>query len=110
MYGKIVDGAVQPAPRDFDTGKGKVIYGFNKNPLLMEKYGYKPLVENIPDHDPNLYEPKFKDYIENENNIVVNYIIIAKELSSEAQIQDLQEQLSAMQEALDFLLFQNTRA
>ena len=52
MYGKVVNGKIVYAPDNYTRPDGTLIIGFNTNEELMQRYGYKEIVEHNTDYDP----------------------------------------------------------
>ena len=48
MYAKLIDGALQYAPKNFLTESGQYISNFNNNEDLMIKYGFKEVIDVRP--------------------------------------------------------------
>ena len=63
MYGKLIDGALEVAPKNYTT-ENNTILNFNLDEDLMREYGYKPVIESEkPDY------PYTVSYEEDENEI-----------------------------------------
>ena len=83
MYGKLNGEGVEYAPINYETEDGNLILNFNKNEQLMTQYGYKMVIEQIPEYDINIERIYEKEYIENEDNIMIIYETIKIEPTNE---------------------------
>lgn len=68
-YGKLEDGKINYAPRNFITEDGQTILNFNSNEELMLEYGFKPIQEADKPYYP--YSISYK-----ETKLVIKEIII----------------------------------
>ena len=75
MYGKLVDGKLMYAKEYFVCEDGSTIINFNNNEKLMMAYGFKPVVNEIPEYDVENEYVTIKRYVEKERIIVINYEI-----------------------------------
>lgn len=115
MYGKLTNNKLEYAPINYITDEGRMIFNFNKNIDIMKKYGFKEIINTIPEYDINTKEIIRDGFTETENNISINYTIIDKienPLNTEEQLEllkkqniELINQINTMQEVLDFMLF-----
>ena len=76
MYGKLNGEGVEYAPINYETDDGNLILNFNKNEQLMIQYGYKMVIEQIPEYDINTQRIYVSKYIENRNSIIIIYEVI----------------------------------
>lgn len=72
MYAKLISNKLTYAPKNFNTGDN-LILNFNKNMNLMKKYGFKEVVDVKPNFDSSTHYLTVDNYIENEDNIIINY-------------------------------------
>ena len=97
LYAKIeADNMLVYAPIDYMTPDNKMIYNFNSDKALMEKYGFKEVIDVIPSYDSTTQEVEFGGYIDTETAITVQYHIVPKPqepLILEEQIAMLQKQM-----------------
>lgn len=70
FYGKLVDGALQPAPREF-IEDGKRIIGFTD--AFLRERGYKPVTYGAYPQDDGEYQPS---YTETDAEILQNWIAV----------------------------------
>lgn len=117
MHGKLKDGKLIYAPLNY-FDNGKVIFNFNKNTEIMITNGFKKVIDVLPEYNPDTQIIITSSYVETEYNITINYTVEEKSPEPptlEEQVEDLKnknnnlsEQLSSMQEILDFLLLNNS--
>lgn len=70
FYGKLINGVVEYAPKNYITDDGKTILNLDKNPKLLNKLGYKLIVDkSTPDYDPS-YQDISSEWIEEDTQIV----------------------------------------
>ena len=87
MYGKLINGAIKYAPVNYLTEDNKMIFNFNTNVDVMKEYGFKEVINVVPSYDANIQTLTMDGYIEDADTITVKYVITAKPLSKEEQIQ-----------------------
>lgn len=75
MYGKLINGVLYTPPRDLVTDEGKVIIDFDTNEELLKQMGYKLVTRNIPEYDPTTQKLILGSHSEDDNNIIINYIV-----------------------------------
>ena len=73
MYGKVVNGKIVYAPDNYTRPDGTLIIGFNTNEELMQRYGYKEIVEHNTDYDPVTEELYISNIQEDTTVIDVYY-------------------------------------
>lgn len=109
LYAKIeADNMLVYAPIDYMTPDNKMIYNFNSDKALMEKYGFKEVIDVTPSYDSTTQEIEFGGYTETETAITVQYHVVSKpqEPSTlEEQITGLRKQMLSIinAEVLDSL-------
>ena len=83
------------------TPDNKMIYNFNSDKALMEKYGFKEVIDVIPSYDFTTQEIEFGGYTETETAITVQYHVVPKPqepLTLEEKIAELQKQTEKIAE------------
>lgn len=79
MYGKMNKGYLEYAPSDLKTDNG-ILLNFNTNEELMKQYGYKEIIDILPEYDEG-YQYLFRgEPTENDDNITINYEIREKNI------------------------------
>lgn len=98
MYGKLINNILHYAPKNYTTESGNLIVNFNQNEELLKEYGYKKVTNNKPDYDRNTQTVRVDGYDENETDIVINYIVVDRDLtdSIENRVIALEDGMSAM--------------
>lgn len=104
MYGKMNGKGVEYAPINYETEDGNLILNFNKNEQLMTQYGYKMVIEQIPEYDMNIERIYEKEYIEYEDNIIIIYEKIKIEPTNEQIVTDKLIELEQTASSLNFQL------
>ena len=97
MFGKLIDGQLQYAQKNYDSEDGLIV-NFNTNEDVMKKYGFKPVTNVQPDYDLELEYLSVSGYTEEEDFIVVNYEIKEKNIDidelKEKRVKESKEQLA----------------
>ena len=74
-YGVLLDGQLIYAKEYFVCEDGNIIINFNQNEKLMRAYGFKVVIDEVPNYDLENEYVVISGYIEKENVIVINYEI-----------------------------------
>ena len=93
MYAKLENNKLVYAPRNFKDEN--IILNFNKNTSLMKQYGFKEVIDIKPEYDNTTHYISVSGYVENENNIIINYVVNVIE---ENQEPTLEEQIAELKE------------
>lgn len=88
MYGKLIDGVLKYAPTNYLTENGKMILNFNTNTEVMLENGFKEIINVVPSYDANTQVVTMDSYTEEDTTITVNYVVTAKPLSKEEQLEN----------------------
>ena len=88
MYGKLIDGVIKYAPTNYLTENGKMILNFNTNIEVMLENGFKEIINVVPSYDANTQVVTMDSYTEGDTTITVNYVVIAKPLTKEEQLEN----------------------
>lgn len=97
MYAKLKNNNLTYAQKNFDTGVN-LILNFNKNVELMKQYGFKEVIDNKPDYDSSTQYLSVDGYVENEDNIVINYKINEIEINNEPTLEERVAELERINE------------
>lgn len=62
LYGKLIEGVLHYAPKTYTLEDGRIICNFNNSPVLMKRYGFKELKNEIPDYDPEIENIDIEGY------------------------------------------------
>ena len=88
MYGKLIDGVIKYAPTNYLTENGKLIFNFNTNIEVMLENGFKEIINVVPSYDANTQVVTRDSYTEEDTTITVNYVVTAKPLTKEEQLEN----------------------
>lgn len=88
MYGKLIDGVIKYAPTNYLTENGKMILNFNTNIEVMLENGFKEIINVVPSYDANTQVVTMDSYTEEDTTITVNYVVTAKPLTKEEQLEN----------------------
>ena len=88
MYGKLIDGVIKYAPTNYLTENGKMILNFNTNTEVMLENGFKEIINVVPSYDANTQVVTMDSYTEEATTITVNYVLTAKPLTKEEQLEN----------------------
>ena len=88
MYGKLIDGVLKYAPTNYLTDNGKMIFNFNTNIEVMLENGFKEIINVVPSYDANTQVVTMDSYTEEATTITVNYVVTAKPLTKEEQLEN----------------------
>ena len=88
MYGKLIDGVLKYAPTNYLTENGKMILNFNTNIEVMLENGFKEIINVVPSYDANTQVVTMDSYTEEATTITVNYVVTAKPLTKEEQLEN----------------------
>lgn len=103
MYGKLVSGQLCYPPVDLIVDD-KVILNFDTNEALLEQYGYKLVIREIPEYDKDTQYLSISGYSENDTQIFTNYVVVNKNLDPEEQlkqkIKELEDETKMLKECL----------
>ena len=88
MYGKLIDGVIKYAPTNYLTENGKMILNFNTNTEVMLENGFKEIINVVPSYDANTQVVTRDSYTEEDTTITVNYVVTAKPLTKEEQLEN----------------------
>ena len=91
MYGKLIDGKLVYAPKNYLTDDNRMIFNFNNNVELMKNNGFKEVEDIVPSYDATTHYVIKVGYNEGEDKIVVNYEILEKELTYAEKLMSQQE-------------------
>ena len=86
LYGKLIDGVLEYAPKTYTLEDGRIICNFSNSPALMKRYGYKPIVDVQPEYDINIEYVIIVGYEETEENIIVKYTVKTIETMEEVDV------------------------
>ena len=88
MYGKLINGVIKYAPTNYLTENGRMILNFNTNIEVMVENGFKEIINVVPSYDANTQVVTMDSYTEGDTTITVNYVVTAKPLTKEEQLEN----------------------
>lgn len=88
MYGKVIGDVIKYAPTNYLTDDNKMIFNFNKNVEAMIANGFKEVINIVPSYDANTQVVTRDSYTEEATTITVNYVVTAKPLTKEEQLEN----------------------
>ena len=91
MYGKLIDGKLVYAPKNYLTDDNRMIFNFNNNVELMKNNGFKEVEDIVPSYDATTHYVIKVGYDEGEDKIIVNYEVLEKELTYAEKLVSQQE-------------------
>lgn len=99
-YAILNNGVLEYAPVNYKTSNGNLIVNFNKNVVLMKKYGYKEVINQTPPYNEETEYIVISGYTETENNIQIIYEVKQKEVEDSIfdKINNLTEKLVKIEE------------
>lgn len=80
MYGKLIDGVLNLAPKNY-IKDGKTICNFDKSITLLTREGYKEIILTEPDYDKSTHVCTVSGYEDRGDYIKCIYILKEKELN-----------------------------
>ena len=107
VYGKLSNGILRYAPKDYITIDQVVIENFNENEELLLEYGYKFIVDNKPEYNPETQYLTLQGYTELDESIICLYEVHDKpkeEPTLEEQISDLKTEIEILNDAMQELI------
>ncbi|WP_294402664.1 hypothetical protein [uncultured Clostridium sp.] len=75
-YARLKNGQLEYATKNWRTDDGKLIVNFTKSPAFMLRYGFKEVIDEIPEYNYETHYITFKEYIEEATIIKVTYDIV----------------------------------
>lgn len=109
MYGKLIDGKLVYAPKNYLTDDNRMIFNFNNNVELMKNNGFKEILFDTLEYDVETQITVEDGYEETDDIITVKYKVIDRPITEIEQLkkdnEDLKYQLDIMSEVIDYILF-----
>ena len=110
MFGRLVNGKLQIATRQFKTEEGKMILNFNKSENKMKEFGFKEVIDIRPVFDSETQFLNVLKYNETEDTIEIIYQVVDKPeepvvepTPEEAQILELKEHINSLEAIINQL-------
>lgn len=112
MFGRLVNGKLQIATRQFKTEEGRMILNFNKSESKMKEFGFKEVIDIRPVFDSETQFLNVLKYNETEDTIEIIYQVVDKPVEEEpvveptpeeAQILELKERINSLEAIINQL-------
>jgi hypothetical protein len=107
MFGRLVNGKLQIATRQFKTEEGIMILNFNKSENKMKEFGFKEVIDIRPVFDSETQFLNVLKYNETEDAIEIIYQVVDKPVAEptpeEAQISELKERINSLEAIINQL-------
>lgn len=110
MFGRLVNGKLQIATRQFKTEEGKMILNFNKSENKMKEFGFKEVIDIRPVFDSETQFLNVLKYNETEDAIEIIYQVVdkpeepvAEPTPEETQILELKERINSLEAIINQL-------
>lgn len=97
-FAKLSNGALQYAPNNYTTSTGSLILNFNKSISAMRSHGFKELIDIRPSYNPETHYISIDKYIENDESIMINYIV--NEIIPSDEGPSLEERVADLEEII----------
>ena len=113
LYGKLINGVLKYAPKDYITTDQVVIENFNKNEKLLLDYGYKTVIDEKPNYNKDTQYLTLKCYAESDAYIICEYDvndIPVEKPSTEEEIENLKVEIEILNEAVQELILSMMKA
>lgn len=93
MYGKLQNGLLIEAPKDYILQDGTVIYNFNRSIEKMIMYGFKPIIQTTPAYNVDTQYAIFTGY--NDAGKYIRYCYEIQDIEpSEAEVEIIETELA----------------
>lgn len=107
MFGRLVNGKLQLATRQFKTEEGRMILNFNKSENKMKEFGFKEVIDIRPVFDSETQFLNVLEYNETEDAIEIIYQVVDKPVAEptpeEVQISELKERINSLEAIINQL-------
>lgn len=98
MYAKLENNKLTYAPKNYKTST-HLILNFNKNISLMEKYGFKEVVDNKPEYNVETQYLHISGYTEDKTHIFVKYVV--RSIEPTIQEPTLEDRISELEKVIE---------
>jgi hypothetical protein len=112
MFGRLINGKLQLAPKHFRMDNGGLILNFNNSENKMKEFGFKEVIDIRPAFDKNTQFLNMVEYKETEESITLVYEVLDKPVEEEpvveptpeeAQILELKERINSLEAIINQL-------
>lgn len=102
-YAKLMKNKLTYAPRNYNTGEN-LILNFNRNPILMNEYGFKEVVDIKPGYDSSTHYLSVEGYTESDDCITINYKLNKQVIDYSPTLEDRITELERINQELTMLM------
>jgi hypothetical protein len=112
VFGRLINGKLQIAPKHFRMDNGGLILNFNNSEERMKEFGFKEVIDIRPAFDKNTQFLNMVEYKETEESITLVYEVLEKPVEEEpvaeptpeeAQILELKERINSLEAIINQL-------
>lgn len=112
MFGRLINGKLQLAPKHFRMDNGGLILNFNNSEERMKEFGFKEVIDIRPAFDKDTQFLNMVEYKETEESITLVYEVLDKPVEEEpvveptpeeAQILELKERINSLEAIINQL-------
>jgi hypothetical protein len=105
MFGRLINGKLQLAPKHFRMDNGGLILNFNNSENKMKEFGFKEVIDIRPAFDKNTQFLNMVEYKETEESITLVYEVLEKPVEEEPVVEPTPEevQISELKERINSL-------
>lgn len=105
MFGRLINGKLQLAPKHFRMDNGGLILNFNNSEERMKEFGFKEVIDIRPAFDKNTQFLNMVEYKETEESITLVYEVLDKPVEEEPVVEPTPEevQISELKERINSL-------
>lgn len=112
MFGRLINGKLQLAPKHFRMDNGGLILNFNNSEERMKEFGFKEVIDIRPAFDKDTQFLNMVEYKETEESITLVYEVLEKPVEEEpvveptpeeAQILELKERINSLEAIINQL-------
>lgn len=105
MFGRLINGKLQLAPKHFRMDNGGLILNFNNSEERMKEFGFKEVIDIRPAFDKNTQFLNMVEYKETEESITLVYEVLDKPVEEEPVVEPTQEEveISELKERINSL-------
>lgn len=112
MFGRLINGKLQIAPKHFRMDNGGLILNFNNSEERMKEFGFKEVIDIRPAFDKNTQFLNMVEYKETEESITLVYEVLDKPVEEEpvaeptpeeVQILELKERINSLEAIINQL-------
>jgi hypothetical protein len=97
MFGRLINGKLQLAPKHFRMDNGGLILNFNNSEERMKEFGFKEVIDIRPAFDKNTQFLNMVEYKETEESITLVYEVLEKPVEEEPVVEPTPEEVQILE-------------